>query len=318
MTSPRHTSGDGTARGRHYTHPVTGQELISVTNVLDKAMSKAGLPGWAARCAAEEAWAQLPRMVAASRTGSDCRDPKMPLYKQELCGHCYGCLTRHIKGAHEGVRDAAAEMGSRVHHLAEAHLLNKPVARDPELDDVAGQFVGQYLRFLADYGVDPNRDVVAAEMTVADPGSGYAGTLDAILTLGVAFIDGAAVRLPDGQREAVLIDIKTSLTRPVTQTFSAMQLQLAALRAARECWLPDGTVEKFTPKPAWCATLQLRVDCYELIPMPTGQPEVEAFRGALANAVWQRDHWATDRTHRPITPAGRLKPKGSRANREAT
>ena len=309
MTSPKYAVGDDTARGRHYIHPSRpGVELISVTNVLGQAMSKTGLIPWAAKCAVEEAWRVLPQMVAASRTRSDCAQPGLALYKQDLCGSCYGCLTRWLKSAHDRARDSASDLGVRVHRRAEAHLLGITLPRE-DIDDVADSFLTQYLRFLADFDVDITRDVEATELTVAHTYRGYAGTLDILLRLRVAFLDGKACLVPDGERTTALIDIKTSLTRPVTQTFPENRLQLAGLHLANEVWLPDGTIEKFSPKPTWCAVLNLRADKYELIPMPVGAPEHAAFLGALESATWQRDRWVTDRTHRPVTPKGRFKAK---------
>src|SRR5690554_103495 len=42
-------------RGRHYRHPVTGEEVPSVTNVIG-VLDKPALPRWAAKVVAEQAW----------------------------------------------------------------------------------------------------------------------------------------------------------------------------------------------------------------------------------------------------------------------
>ena len=76
MTSPKHAQA--TDRGRYYTHPVTGQQLVSVTNVLGQSMAKPALVPWAAKMTAEAAWDALPRMVAALRRPTDCRPTRAP------------------------------------------------------------------------------------------------------------------------------------------------------------------------------------------------------------------------------------------------
>lgn len=304
MSTPRHAAGDDTKDGRHYIHPVTGQRLISVTNAIGRHMEKPGLVPWAAKLATLEAWEQLPAMVKASRARDDCRDPKKPLYKQDLCGECWGCLTRWITSAHKRASEKASDLGSAVHRAAEAHLTGRPVIPDDDVEP----FIGQYLTFLDDFGVDLERDVEAAELTVADPYRGYAGTLDIMLRLGVGYGDRRAFAV-EGERRLWLIDIKTSLTRPATQTFPENQLQLVGLWLASEVWLPDDTVMRFIPKPTSIGVLNLRPTTYELVPFPQGDAVRNAFYGVLAAAMWGRDHWDTDRSHRPIRPSGRFKPK---------
>lgn len=58
MTNPKHAHA--TDRGRYYTRPGTGEQLISVTNVLSEAVSKPALVPWAAKMTAEAAWDSSP------------------------------------------------------------------------------------------------------------------------------------------------------------------------------------------------------------------------------------------------------------------
>ena len=57
MTSPRHA--ESTAKGRYYTHPVTGQRLVSVTNAISVGMAKPALVPWAAKVTAEQVAAAI-------------------------------------------------------------------------------------------------------------------------------------------------------------------------------------------------------------------------------------------------------------------
>ena len=288
MTDPRHARD--TDNGRYYTHPVTGQQLVSVTNVLSTGFSKFGLPKWYANHAADYALENLPTVVARARTDR-------PGIRQE------------IAAAAERARDNASELGTRVHHLADAHVTGQPVA-EQEGDDEAGLYVAQYLKFLSDFGIDLERDFVAAELSVAHPDLGYAGTLDGIVNLALdGYVDGKVKPLTGTERRPWLFDIKTSRKRAATQTYPDHALQLAALRHARELWLPDDTTAPMVPV-VGAAVLNLRPKSYALIPLPTRKDrELAAFVHILGSCQWLHQNWPGDYDHRPITPSGRFKPK---------
>jgi hypothetical protein len=309
MTSPRHA--ESTAQGRYYTHPVTHQQLVSVTNVLSVGCAKPALVPWAGKIVAEKTWTVLPRLVSASRAREDCRPAPIP--KNWLpCGKCFGCLTRELKGEVTVARDKAADLGTRIHALAEAHLLSRPMPPDEE----AAPYVKQYERFLADFDIDLTRDVEATELTVANPALGYAGTLDILLQLRLdGFSEGKVKLLPDNGRALWLIDLKTSATRPATSTYPEYALQLAALRHANEVWLPDDTVAPMPRGITGAACLNLRKTTYALIPLPTGTAEFAAFKGSLALTNWM--HSGVTKDARPIETTADFRPKG-RAKKTTT
>lgn len=294
MTSPRHAF-EKDEKGRYYKHPISGTEYPSVTNVLSVGFAKFGLPRWYASNAADYALDNLPEVVRRSRTDRD------------------GIRTEIVEAA-DRARDSAANLGTRIHALAEAHLLSKPVTEE-EGDREAGIYVEQYLKFLKDFGVDLSRDVVASEMTVANTTAGYAGTLDSILALGLdGYLDGKVKAIPAGEpRRRWLIDIKTSRKRAATQTYPEYAIQLAALRHARECWirLADGTdvVEPMPTGVSGCAVLNLRTHTYKLIPLPAGMREFKVFLNVLEQTRWSHGVWPGEYDHRPVTPAGRFEPK---------
>ncbi|MBD2760051.1 hypothetical protein IEE94_11085 [Yimella sp. cx-573] len=306
MTSPRHA--EATAKGRYYTHPQSGEQLISVTNVLSVSCAKPALVPWAAKIAAEWAVEHLPSLVKMSRT-----DPDQ--------------ATKDIKAQVTVARDKAADLGSAVHAAAERHALGQPPIDDEYAEQVK-PFLSQYLRFLDEFGIDLGEHIEATEMTVANPALGYAGTLDLLLWLPVtvdlevsakeAKRTGAATvkvkRLPDGERALWLVDIKTSSTRAATSVYGEYALQLAGLRFATEMWLPDDTVRKFTAPIVGCAVLNLRPRTYELIPLPAWTDERNAFAACLTHAKWAHGigHSINGGDARPITPAGAIKPKRTR------
>jgi hypothetical protein len=292
MTSPRHA--EATAQGRYYTHPVTSQQLVSVTNVLSVGCAKPALVPWAAKVAAEHAIDHLPQLVIMSRTDRD------------------GAI-RDIKSQVTVARDKAADLGTRIHALAEAHLLSKPMPPDDE----AAPYVAQYEKFLADFEVVIDSDnVEATELTVANPALGYAGTLDILLRLRLdGFTQGQVKLLPDGGRALWLIDIKTSATRAATSVYPEYALQLAALRGAREMWLPDDTVASMPKGITGAACLNLRKTTYALIPLPTGPAEFDAFKGSLALTKWM--HSGPVKDARPVDAAAVVKPKRGAAKKTA-
>lgn len=267
MTSPRHA--EATAKGRYYTRPETGEQLISVTNVLSVAMAKPALVPWAAKIAAEWAMDHLPALVSRSRT--EDRET----------------LRKEISGQVTVARDKAADLGSRIHALAEAHVLGVEVAYE-DGDEACEPYVAQYIAFLHDFGVDITTDVESVELTVANPGLGYAGTLDLLVRLPLdGYIPGHPVKaLPEGKKALWLVDLKSSASRPSTSVYAEYALQLAALRHATEMWLPDDTTVPMVRGITGAAVLNLRQRGYALIPLPASTPEFRTFKAALTVAQW--------------------------------
>lgn len=248
MTNPTHAF-DKPGRGRYYRHPVTSEEWPSITNVLDTCIAKqVSLVPWAAKVTAAKAWEMLPRLVAASRRPSE----------QEV-------LTKELKGQHKLVKDQAADLGSRVHAQAEARVIGKPIAADPETDP----FVDQLLRFFADFGVDFERDIEAAEATVINRTYGYAGTGDLWVWL----------KLPGRRRGLYVVDYKTSSTRAVDSVYPENGMQVAAVSKAEVILLDNGEEIKPPGPITGTAILNLRQNAYAFVEMPMAGTVDDAFAG---------------------------------------
>ena len=237
--------------GRYY-HLPTGEQLVSITNVLDTCVSKPALPPSAAKYTAAKAWELLPQMVAASRK---------PKRREEL--------NREIKGHYRHLWEKARELGTRTHVIAEARVLGKPFAEDPEAEPLADQV----LRFFEDFGVDYETDVEATEATVINRTHGYAGTGDLWLWL----------RWPgEKRRQLTLLDYKTSQSRPVESVYPEMGMQVAALVNGERLLLDDGT-EVDPPGPVErTAILNLRKSSYALMEMPLVGTIDDAFAGFVS------------------------------------
>lgn len=234
-----------TKKGRFYRHPNRPDVLyLSVTNALS-VINKPALVGWAARTVAEEAMANLPSLIRNSRS---------PAKRAEAIDR--------LRGRPYAKRDAAADLGSRIHAAAEDHALEKPGA----VDDDVRPFLEQYVRFRDDF----QPEYEASEATVAHHDLLYAGTLDAIVVIG-------------GRR--LMVDYKTSSTRPVDSIYDEYLCQLAAYRYAQSLWLPDGSEEP-VPQVDGCAVLNIRANDYALIEVDADEAAFEAFQAAIALSRW--------------------------------
>ena len=294
MTPPKHAIDSHDGKGRYYTHPKTGELLVSVTNVLSTAMAKPALVPWAAKITAEKAHAMTPALVA-SMLVKECAPKRVA----DECGQCTPCVIKTIKREVTVVREKASDLGTRVHHHADAHVTGKQLAPDEEVEP----YLEQYFAFLNDYGISLTDGIEAAELTVANPKLGVAGTLDLLVYLPLdGYIDGKTKASP--RPTLWLVDIKTSATKPADTLYAEMPLQLAALKNATEMWLPDDTIQPMVRGIAGCAILNLRPDSYALIPVPTGTREWNAYKGLLLGTQWIHSD--------PIAQARPIRPDGTR------
>lgn len=281
MTAPLH-SREIKGKGRYYgpcqeSCPLgsdTGDLYISVTNA-QSVINKPALPPAAARDTAQAAWDRLPMMVATSRqpevgvpvdgNPKTC-DKRSPVSTR--CGGCRFCLNMAIKAQYKEQWETKAALGTDVHNDAFAHNVGAPRTPNPETEP----FVREYLVFLERWDVDLDKHVVAAETTVFDRKNRYAGTGDIWLDL-----PGFGRQ---GRRGLVLVDIKTSLTKPANTVYADQELQLAGLRFAPAAVLVDDSEVK-VPTFAAAALLNLRQSSHALIPLPAGRDAHKAFLAAV-------------------------------------
>lgn len=251
MTNPKHAHD--TARGRYYSDPAGGPDLVSVTNVLGTAVAKQALIPWAVKLTVEHILDNLPEIGRRVLTDRPA-------------------LTREIKAIHREVKETAGDLGDRIHTAAEQRVLGAPIANDPEVRP----YLEQFDRWLNLWSVDLTEHIVATEITVVHRRLGYAGTADLLIWLPTG---------PDEAMELWLIDYKTSATRPAKSVYPENTLQLAALRYAETILLPDDTD---APMPAVQRTgvLNLRARNHALVEMPAGRDAHAAFRGLLQGARW--------------------------------
>ena len=236
MTAPALAS---TGPDGHRVYTWAGRAYPSVTAVLAGGVPKPFLPAWAAKAAAEYAVANLDRL-------------RLLPARQAVA---------EVKAAPWAARDAAAGLGDLVHAAVQAHATGRP---RPDLPPEAAPFLAAFDQFTADH----QPGWLASEQTVVSRRYGYAGTLDAICTLG---------------GRVTLLDVKTG-----RGVYPEACLQLAAYAHADFAAAPDGTETTLPPIQAG-AVLHLRPGGYQLVPVPVGQAVLEAFLAALAVFRWATD-----------------------------
>ncbi|MGW1587282.1 hypothetical protein [Streptomyces sp. NPDC002386] len=248
MTDPKWAVA--TERGRYYTDPAGGPDLISVTNALGS-IHKPALVPWAAGMTADAVIADPITTARRART-----EPT--------------ALRRELVAVHRQYTERAQNLGSRVHNRAQAMVLGVPYPDDPEVEPYARQLAAWFRL----WRIDLARDVEAVETTVMHRARGYAGTGD------------LWVWLPTGRfrrRQLWLVDHKTSAKKPADTVYAEQPLQLAGLRHAPEWLLPDDTSEP-APRVHRTALLNLRPRAHRFIEVPSGPAEFRAFISAMRTA----------------------------------
>jgi hypothetical protein len=181
-------------------------------------------------------------------------------------------LTKELKAVHRR-RPRAGRRPRRPRALRG----RSPSPRAPIPDDpMVLPYLAQFDTWLASWGIDLDKHVVATEITCLHRRLGYAGTADLMVWLPTG---------PDGRLELWLIDYKSSATRPAKSVYPENTLQLAALRYCETVLLPNDTEEPM-PRIERTGVLNLRAKSHALVPMPAGRNAHRAFRGALETTRW--------------------------------
>ena len=218
--------------------------LPSVTTIMGVLDKSGPLIGWAQRIVAEAAVdnaAMLPQWLEIGG-----RDGAISL----------------LKKAATQKRDKAADVGTRVHALAESIARGQPV----ELTDEERPFLTAYQRFLTEW--EPR--YLAAEEMVVSLRHGYGGTFDAIVEMA---------------GDTWMLDTKTS-----KGVYPETSLQLAAYAGADFIGRPaDGKRYSIPPITAY-GVLHLRPEnggVYEVVPYDVTPATFEAFLDALRLYRWR-------------------------------
>lgn len=225
----------------YYTTPLG--KFRSVTTILDGGYPKPALVHWSAREVAACAIENLPYL--AKLRGRAAREEAF----------------EWLRRAAERKKEGAADLGSAIHHHAEARVLGKPM---PEPTDEQAPFIEAFDHFLDDW----KPEFEATELTVAHPGHEWAGTGDGWL------------RFPRHGDALAMIDYKSG-----RKPYGEAGMQLAAYRRATVGWLKNGT-EVEPPATDRAYVVHLRPDKYPdgyaVIPVDTGDEMYAQFRTVQA------------------------------------
>jgi hypothetical protein len=231
----------------------------SVTTIIGNATSKPYLQRWAAKEAALAALANVDALAALQGQPieyADDRRPKTPAARE---------LYDLMASASERDRDSAADIGSRVHDIAEAYALGVDFPINPASD--LAPFLATLKRWFDDF----QPVILAAEAPVVSERYGYAGTMD----LAAGFTDLGGRRL--------LLDYKSGKS-----ISSDVALQLAGLRYADFMVLPDGTTAP-VPEVDGCAVVHIRPNGYRMYEVKADEETFMSFRYAQAMHRWATD-----------------------------
>jgi hypothetical protein len=239
-----------TSRGRTYELelPEGRKTLWSVTTLINGGCPKPALLPWGIKTTAEYAVANYRRLFAMCQAAEGDEDA---IYQ----------VVAWLKGAPYRDREAKADLGTLFHAVAEADALGKP---RPAMAPNLAPLVAQFDRFRA----ERNPTFEMAEATVFNVRESYAGTLDAILSMG-------------GKR--YLVDYKTG-----KDIYPDSALQLVAYARAEAVYLAPGQV---IPMPAIDGALVLHVteETYLPIPVNVSEPVWRAFRFVREVFRWMEE-----------------------------
>lgn len=217
-----------------------GAKVPGVTTVI-KALDKSGpLVGWAKRETAACAVRNLPLLTTMVKDGG----PE--------------AAVNWLKSTPDFQRDSAADLGTRVHVLAEALHRKQHI----EVSEDEAPFVNAYMVWWDRY----KPKVLNAEFMVYSETHRYGGTADL-----AAVING----------ETWLIDIKTG-----KGAYPETGLQLAGLHYADFAGRPLDPKKYAIPKATRFGVLHVRPDGAELIPYDVGPDEFAAFLACRVLTDW--------------------------------
>ena len=245
-----------------YRVPGTDTKLRRVTTILSQGFPKPQLVFWAANLTAQDAFATLPKLVAASLRPED---------KEEA----YDWLRKgHIRK-----KDERGDIGGAVHDVIEAKVLGTPIPESFLTDDEIAPYIDHFLRFVDEWQID----FEASEMVVGNISDGWAGKLDYLFR---SPLIAAALGVP---ADTLFIgDTKTGGELDEKGVYPEAGAQMSAYRRAEICWLRDGTQIPMPLAHHVGIVLHLRPEGFRVMPLKCGDDVYEVFRHVQAVAEFQR------------------------------
>ncbi len=231
-------------------YAIGGSEYPSVTDIISKGEPKPALIGWAKKVTAEAAIGQY-KLVGEIRDKDGDK-----------------AAIAHLKGAAYRQRDAAGDLGSKLHEVAEYELVQGK--QYPDQGNPGAQMLLEQFR---DFVKTTNPEWIAVEAIVFSEAHGYAGTFDA-----------AAILELTGDKP-VLLDWKSG-----AGVYGSFALQLSAYAHAEFLLGPNGEEE-------WAGTVDqetayvvhIRASGWRLVEVNIGAEVFESFLNTKTMALWVMD-----------------------------
>jgi hypothetical protein len=219
-----------------YLDPETGEQLKSVTTILQQGVPKLALMQWYANTAAQTAIEELERLVGVTTDAE-----RTELYN-------------YLRNAPNRRKNERADVGKAVHRLIEADVLREPVPQGLLDSPKLSPYLRHFQAFVTDFQVT----FEASEMIVANYTHSYAGTLDNIF------------RSPFINNElSTLGDVKTGGELDVKGVYAEAGMQESAYRFSEFAWLRDGSKVPM-PRTYGGVVLHLRPEGCRVIPVMCG------------------------------------------------
>jgi hypothetical protein len=299
-----------TAEDGHRFYPIDDEQYWSVTTALT-VLSKDGLTFWAGGQAAKAAFAELPKVLVASRTRpcgntySQCRSGRGDnAHDWRItcstcpCDQCQACMTRWLTERHIAVRNRRADEGKRTHAWIEEWVLSGGVIA-PFPDDIA-PYVRAFLAFVKAYGLTPE-SWLFSEAIVINRDERYAGQTDGAIRFEATATDLAAeiVAMLHQQPVSVcrqqqlyadvLVDVKTKEDPPekAVKFYDEVSLQLSGYEHAPVIYIRRIGAEEPMPALHGAMALQLRPDMAVPRLCVTDERTFAAFLCALQLYRWR-------------------------------
>ncbi|PZG12457.1 hypothetical protein C1I95_25760 [Micromonospora craterilacus] len=308
--------------------------LISASTVAG-IISKDALTRWAAKLAAEAAFAELPVVVIASRikpcgnTGSKCAGEGGHDTQERCdrcpCLECKACMTRWLASRHTDHTRRRADEGTRTHDVAEWWSLHGEIR--PYDADIT-PYVKAFQAFTVEYGLTPD-DFLVSEAIVVNRADGYAGTTDGVLIIRADRTDAAAklvsrvTGIPWKQAKkrgitvVLVIDFKTREGEG-PQFYAPQALQLTAYRHAKTIRIKGTDIEQPMIPTDGGMLVQLRPDGFTARLVLTDEDTYRSgFLPALATALWVFEQGPASISSRTFVLPETLAARRRKAEREA-
>lgn len=302
MTVPVLPNEDGPTHRRaidgnlFYIHPVTDERFISVTTANGWTEHEFLSNRWRPNLTAEAAFAELPRVVAASRrkpcgnTNTRCEHDWQVKCEFCPCGECKACLQKWLANRHYRESQRRAEEGSAMHKWIADWVLSR--GQHGPVSPVVEPYIKTFLKFIAEMGLtwesfEMTEATVLNRAAAWGDVAGWGGTLDAQVRFDATATPGALkVCRKFGKRNPLVTLDWKSREGEGANFYSEHAKQLSAYTRGEVILLRDGREIPLPPTDGGMV-VQIRPDGYGWRRVVTDDVTYAGFLAGMHNALWE-------------------------------